>query len=381
MSAMQTDTASAYSGTIRRPAGPFQELLDRLRSDVAFLRRFLMIGGIALVAAVSLVLYLTGGRYVGTDDSYVHAGQLMVSTDVSGLVKSVNVKEGQHVKAGQVLFRIDPLQFQIALDNAKANLNNTRLTIQSMRDDYHRMQRDIAAQAATVQLDQLTSQRYDALLKSGSISQMTADQARFTYQNAANTLGSLKDAANVQLAKLGGSLDLPIEALPQYKAAQAQVDEQQRQLDHATVRAPFDGTVTEVDSLQPGTLVISALSSFSTTSAVGLVADHNTWVEANMKETDITHVHIGDPVDVTIDTYPGRTWHGQVDSISPATGSAFSVLPSENASGNWVKITQRLTVRIKLDLKPQDPPLRAGMSTYVTIDTGHRRWWRLLYGH
>ena len=381
MSAMQTDTASAYPGTIRRPAGPFQELLDRLRSDVGFLRRFLMIGGVALVAAVSLVLYLTGGRYVGTDDSYVHAGQLMVSTDVSGLVKSVEVKEGQHVKAGQVLFRIDPLQFQIALDNAKANMNNTRLTIQSMRDDYQRMLRDIAAQGATTKLDQLTSQRYDALLKSGSISQMTADQARFTYQNAANTLGSLKDTASVQLAKLGGSLDLPIESLPQYKAAQAQVDEQQRQLDHSTVRAPFDCTVTEVDSLQPGTLVISALSSFSTTSAVGLVADHNTWVEANMKETDITHVHIGDPVDVAIDTYPGRTWHGWVDSISPATGSAFSVLPSENASGNWVKITQRVTVRVKLALKPQDPPLRAGMSTYVTIDTGHRRWWRLLYGH
>jgi len=381
MSAMQSDTASAYTGTIPRAVGPLQALWDRLRTDVGFLRRFLMIGGIAVVAAVSLVLYLTGGRYVGTDDSYVHAGQLMVSTDVSGLVKSVEVKEGQHVKAGQVLFRIDPQQFQIALDNAKANLNNAKLTIQAMRDDYLRMQRDIAAQEATTKLDQLTSQRYDALLKTGSISQMTADQARFAYQNAANTLASLKEAANVQLAKLGGSLDLPIESLPQYKAAQAQVDEQQRQLDHATVRAPFDGTVTEVDSLQPGTLVISALSSFSTTSAVGLVADHNTWVEANMKETDITHVHIGDPVDVTIDTYPGRTWHGWVDSISPATGSAFSVLPSENASGNWVKITQRVTVRVKLDLKPQDPPLRAGMSTYVTIDTGHRRWWRLLYGH
>ena len=380
MSAMHTDTASSYPGTLRGGSRPFQETWDRLRTDVGFLRRFLMIGGVALVAAVSLVLYLTGGRYVGTDDAYMHAGQLMVSTDVSGLVKTVDVKEGQHVKAGQVLFRIDPLQFQIALDNAKANLNNTRLTIQSMRDDYQRMLRDIAAQEATVKLDQLTSQRYDALLKSNSISQMTADQARFTYLNAQNTLASLKETADVQLAKLGGSLNLPIETLPQYKAAQAAVDEQQRQLDHSTVRAPFDGTVTEVDSLQPGTLVISALSSFSTTSAVGLVADNNTWVEANMKETDLTHVRRGDPVDVTVDTYPDRTWHGWVDSISPATGSAFSVLPAENASGNWVKITQRVTVRIKLNTKASDPPLRAGMSTYVTIDTGHRRWYRLLFG-
>lgn len=381
MSAMQTDTASAYTGTVPRGARPFHDYLERLRTDRSLLRRILMIGGVALVAAVSLVLYLTGGRYVGTDDSYVHAGQLMVSTDVSGLVKSVDVKEGQHVKAGQLLFRIDPLQFQIALDNAKANLNNTRLTIVSMRDDYQRMQRDIAAQQSTVRLDQLTSQRYDALLKSKSIAAMTADQARFTYLTAQNTLSSLQDTAEVQLAKLGGNLSLPIESLPQYKAAQSQVDEMQRQLDHSVVRAPFDGTVTEVDSLQPGTLVISALSSFSTTSAVGLVADHNTWVEANMKETDLTHVHPGNPVEVTIDTYPDRTWHGWVDSISPATGAAFSVLPAENASGNWVKITQRVTVRIKLDLKPSDPPLRAGMSTYVTIDTGHRRWYRLFNGH
>jgi membrane fusion protein (multidrug efflux system) len=381
MSAMQTDTAAGYAGTIPRGSRPFQETWGRLRTDVGFLRRFLMIGGVALVAAVSLAFYLTGGRYVGTDDAYMHAGQLMVSTDVSGLVKSVDVKEGQHVKAGQVLFRIDPLQFQIALDNTKANLNNTRLTIVSMRDDYQRMLHDIAAQQATVRLDQLTSQRYDTLLKSNSISQMTADQARFAYLNAQNTLASLKETADVQLAKLGGSLVLPIESLPQYRAAQAAVDEQQRQLDHAIVRAPFDGTVTEVDSLQPGTLVISALSSFSTTSAVGLVADNNTWVEANMKETDLTHVHRGNPVEVTVDTYPDRVWHGWVDSISPATGSAFSVLPAENASGNWVKITQRVTVRIKLNMKAGDPPLRAGMSTYVTIDTGHRRWYRLLNGH
>lgn len=379
MSATHTDTA--YADTMPRGSRPLMDYLGRLRADRALLRRVLMIGGISVVAVVSLALWLTGGRYVGTDDSYVHAGQLMVSTDVSGLVKEVDVKEGQHVTAGQVLFRIDPLQFQIALDNAKANLNNTRLTIVSMRDDYQRMLRDIAAQEAQVRLDQITYNRYAALLASNSISRMTADQAHYTLDTAESTLSSLRDAAQVQLAKLGGSLTLPIESLPQYRAAKAAVDEQQRQLDHSVVRAPFNGTVTEVDSLQPGTLVVSALASFSTTSAVGLVSDDNVWVEANMKETDITHVHPGDPVEVQIDTYPDRTWRGRVDSISPATGSAFSVLPSENASGNWVKITQRVTVRIKLDMKKGDPPLRAGMSTYVTIDTGHRRWWRLLYGH
>lgn len=376
-----TQTGAAYAGVVGGPPHRVQDYLDRLMADRALLRRVLMIGGVAIVAAIALVLWLTGGRYVSTDDSYVHAGQLMVSTDVSGLVKEVDVKEGQHVKAGQVLFRIDPLQFQIALANAKANVDQTRLTIMSMRDDYVRMLHDIAAEQAQVKLDQSTYNRYAALLRVNSISQLTVDQARYALATAQSTLSSLQETAQVQLAKLGGSLTIPLESLPQYQAAKAQVDEDQRQLDHSVVRAPFDGTVTEVDSLQPGTLVISALSSFSTTSAVGLVSDNNIWVEANMKETDITHVHRGDPVDVTVDTYPGRKWRGWVDSISPATGSAFSVLPSENASGNWVKITQRVTVRIKLDRKRTDPPLRVGMSTYVSIDTGHRLWYRLLFGH
>ncbi|MGH6876415.1 MAG: HlyD family secretion protein [Rhizomicrobium sp.] len=379
MATIQTDAVSPYAGT----AGDIssgQDWHSRLKSDRSFLRRVLMIGGVGIVALASLAFWLFGGRYVGTDDSYVHAAQLLVSTDVSGLVEDVDVHQGEHVTVGQVLFRIDPLQFRIALDNANANLGQTRLTLLSMKDDYARMLKDIAAQQAQVALDQVTFNRYAALLRLNSIAQAQYDQAHFTLITAQSTLGSLKDQAEVQLAKLGGSLAIPVEQQPQYLQAKAQVDEAQRQLDHATVRAPFDGIVTEVDSLQPGALVVSALSSFTTTSAVGLVSTHNLWVEANMKETDLTHVHRGDPVDVTVDTYPGRTWRGEVDSISPATGSDFSVLPAENASGNWVKVTQRVTVKIRLDLKPGDPPLRAGMSTYVSIDTGHRRWFRLLNG-
>jgi membrane fusion protein, multidrug efflux system len=377
MAAIQTDTVSPYAGTGGLAAGP--GIGERLRSDKNLLRRVLMIGGVALVAIGSLAFWLLGDRYVGTDDSYVHAAQLLVSTDVSGLVQDVDVHQGEHVRVGQVLFRIDPLQFRIALDNARANLGQTRLTLLSMQDDYRRMLKDIAAQQSQVALDQVTFNRYAALLKLNSIAQAQYDQARFTLATAQSTLASLKDQAEVQLAKLGGDIGIPVERLPQYLQAKAQVDEAQRQLDHATVRAPFDGTVTEVDSLQPGTLVVSALSAFTTTSAVGLVSNNNVWVEANMKETDLTHVHIGDPVDVTIDTYPGRVWKGEVSSISPTTGADFSVLPAENASGNWVKVTQRVTVKIKLNLKPGDPPLRAGMSTYVSIDTGHRRWFRLLY--
>jgi membrane fusion protein (multidrug efflux system) len=158
------------------------------------------------------------------------------------------------------------------------------------------------------------------------------------------------------------------------------VDEAQRQLDHAVVRAPFDGVVSEVDSLQPGTLVISAMSAFTTTSAVGLVSDKAIWVEADTKETDLTYVKNGNPVSLTVDTYPGRTWNGHVCSVSAASDSAFSALPAENASGNWVKVVQRIPVRVCVDAKPGDPPLRAGMSTIISIDTGHRRWYRMLFG-
>jgi len=380
MNAIQTDTAQ-YAGAIHPGNRMSWGWLTRLKEDKALLRRVLMIGGVGLVAVISLGAWLTGGRYVGTDDSYVHAAQLSVSTDVSGLVRDVDVHEGQFVRKGQVLFRIDPLQFQIALDNTKAALVNARLTLVSMKDDYQRMLRDVGAQQAQVTLDQATFERYSTLLKQNAISKVQYDQAHYTLLTAQNTLQSLQDTATVQLAKLGGTLNAPIEQLPQYKAAQSAVDEQQRQLDHSVVRAPFDGTVTEVDSLQPGALMISALSSFSTTSAVGLVSTNNVWVEANMKETDITHVKIGDPVEIDVDTYPGHAFHGHVDSISPATGSDFSVLPSENASGNWVKVTQRLTVRIKLDHRTGDLPLRAGMSTVVSIDTGHRLWWRMLNGY
>jgi len=379
MAAVQSEAAtSAYVGTVRGRVPAGNGLLSRLKSDRGLLRRVLMIGGVAVVALAALASWLFGGRYVGTDDAYVHAPQLMVSTDVSGLVQDVDVRQGQHVKAGQVLFRIDPHQFQIALDNAKANLAQMRLTLLSMKDDYARMQKDIAAQQAQVAWNQVTFDRYASLLKLNSIAPAQYDQARFTLATAQSTLASLKEQAEVQLAKLGSSLSIPVEQLPQYRAAEAQVAEAQRQLDHTVVRAPFDGTVTEVDSLQPGTLVVSALSAFSTTSAVGLVSTKNPWVEANMKETDLTHVHPGQPVEVTIDTYPGRSWNGEVQSISPTTGSDFSVLPAENASGNWVKVTQRVDVKVRLEVHPGDPPPRAGMSTYVSIDTGHRRWFRLL---
>ena len=376
--AVSTTTGRSEYAPAGRRGSALKDFVGRLRANRTTLRRVLMFGGIALVAVAALVFWLTGGRYVSTDDSYIKAAKLMVSTDVSGLVKEVDVREGQHVKKGQVLFRLDPKPFRIALANAKAQLAQTALNIQSMEEDYRRMLSDVNAQRAQVELAQRNYTRYAGLLKANAIAPAVYDQARMTMATAQQQLKALQQTAATQLAKLGGNPDEPVEQNPQYQQVEAQVREAQRQLDHSVVRAPFDGTVTEVDALQPGTLVISALSSFSTTSAVGLVATDNTWVEAQYKETDLTHVHAGQPVSFTIDTYPGLKCTGHVDSISPGTGSAFSVLPAENASGNWVKVVQRIPVRVKIDNCPGNPALRAGMSVEVSIDTGHRRWYRML---
>ena len=337
------------------------------------LRLLLMVGGILVVLVAALTFWLRGGRYVSADDAYVRAAKLMVSTDVSGLVTAVDVREGQTVKAGDVLFRIDPKQFQIALENAKAQLQQTALNIEAMKQDYKRMQEDILAQQAQVELDQANFDRYAVLVRSESVSKANYDQARFTLAADKKKLESLKQQAQVQLARLGGNPDIAVSEHPQYHQAKANVDEAQRQLDHTVVRAPFNGIVTQVDTLQPGTYLVSQTAALTNTGAVGLVATDNVWVDAHVKETDLTHVKPGDPVGIFVDTYPSRVWSGSVESISPASGAEFSILPAQNASGNWVKVVQRISVRVRVDRNTDDPVLRAGMSVTVDIDTGHRR--------
>jgi membrane fusion protein, multidrug efflux system len=276
----------------------------RLSPLVAALRRrkrFLLMVVLPLAALVVVGFsYVTGGRYVSTDNAYVHSAKLMVSTDVSGLVSLVDVHEGQSVKAGDVLFRLDPKQFEIALNNAKANLAQIALTIQAVKQDYARMQNDVTAEQAQVELDQTTFDRDAALLRSATVSQSSYDQARYTLDADKAKFQAIQEQTRVQLARLGGNADIPVEQHPQYLQAKAQVDEAQRQLDHTIVRAPCDGVVTQVDALQPGTYLILQTAALTNTGAIGLVGTNDIWIDANMKETDLTHVRPGDHVAVYI---------------------------------------------------------------------------------
>jgi membrane fusion protein (multidrug efflux system) len=345
----------------------------RLRLRRRQLRTLLMSAGILAVAVAAGFFWLRGGRYASTDDAYVHASKLMVTTDVSGIVSSIEVHEGQIVRAGDVLFRVDPRQFQIALDNANANLAQTVLTIEAMKRDYRRILSDVAAQQAQVDLDQVTYERYATLVTSDVVSRANYDQARFTLDADKNRLQSLREQASVQIARLGGDPDIETTRHPQYLQAKAQVDEAQRQLDHAVVCAPYDGIVTQVDALQRGTYLVSQTAALTNVGAIALVSTDNVWVDANMKETDLTYVAPGNHVDVAVDTYPGVVWSGTVESVAPASGAEFSILPAQNTSGNWVKVVQRIPVRIRIDRNSARGPLRSGMTVTVEIDTGHHR--------
>jgi membrane fusion protein, multidrug efflux system len=335
-------------------------------------RRSLIRGGLFGLLPVAAIAgcywYVAGGQMMSTDDAYVEADTVGISTDVAGIVKEIDVANNQRVEPGQILYRLDPQQFRIALDNAKANLAQTALSVEAMKQDYQRMLSDAAAQQGQVALDQTTYDRNAMLLPSGTASKATYDQARYTLETNKNKLESLRRQAAVQLSRLAGDPDLPVTQHPQYLQARAQVDEAQRQLDHAIVRAPFAGIVTNVPAIAPGKYLVASTTAFY------LVDRDHVWIDATPKETELTYVAPGQSVTVTVDTYPDAEWSGTVESISPAAAEQFSVLPAQNTSGNWVKVVQRVPMRVRVDTNNKTlPPLRAGMSVEVEVNTGHAR--------
>jgi membrane fusion protein, multidrug efflux system len=359
----------------KEPSAPLKE-----RSSHRPWTRWALFAVMPLALIVAGYWYVTGGKVMSTDDAYVEADSVGISTDVPGIVNEINVTNNQHVELGQVLYRLDPQQFQIALDNAKASLAQTALTIDAMKQDYQRMLSDAAAQQGQVALDQATYDRNAALLPSGTTSKATYDQARYTLETDKNKLQSLRQQAAVQLARLAGDPNIPVTQHPQYLQAKAQVDEAQRQIDHTVVKAPFAGIVTNVPAIAPGKYLAASMTAFY------LVDRDHVWVDATPKETELTYVRPGQPVTITVDTYPDAEWYGTVESVSPAAAQQFSLLPAQNTSGNWVKVVQRVPMRVRVDTTDKNlPPLRAGLSVEVDVDTGHARglphFLTALFGH
>jgi len=358
----------------RETAAP---LADNFRStrprSLRVLRPLLMLVGGALILAGGARAWLGSGDGFSTDDAYVRAAKLAVSTDVAGIVARVAVHDGQAVHVGDLLLRLDPAPFQHAVDSARAALDAVGLRMEAEKRDYRRMQRDLAARQAQVDSDAADLARFSALVKSGGVTRAEYDQARFKLAADREMAGSVDVQGKVQLARLGNDPDIDVRATPDYREQAARLAEAERQLAHTELRAPFDGVVTDVDSVQPGQYLAAA------TAAFGLVSTTDIWVEAFPKETQLTWARDGDPATVSVDTYPGHEWQGVLETVSPASGSSFSVLPAQNANGNWVKIVQRIPIRVRLRLHAGDPPLRDGMSVDVSVQTGHQRTWRDLF--
>jgi membrane fusion protein (multidrug efflux system) len=331
------------------------------------LRLGLMAGGVLAVVVGGGLYWLNGGRWVDTDDAYVQADSMTLSTDVSGIVASIPVHEGQRVAKDQMLFTLDPEKFQIALDSARADLAQVRLNVEAMKADYQAALRETAGREQQVNADQATFDRYAALVKQRAVTQQAFDDARYKLAVDQQAVDASQSQARALLAKLSGNPNIAVTDTPAFKQAQARVAEAEREMSHSVVKAPYDGIVTQVNKLQPGMYLGASSAAFA------LVSTDHVWVEAQPKETQLTYAKKGDPVEVSFDIYPNRSWSGSVQSVAPATDQNFSLLPAQNSSGNWVKVVQRIPVRILVDTKVGDPPLRAGMSADIAIDTGHVR--------
>ncbi|MEO8670935.1 MAG: HlyD family secretion protein [Tahibacter sp.] len=327
--------------------------------------RLLWIAGPLVVAGVAGFVYFTTGRYVSTDNAYVQADHVTIAPQIAGRVVEVLVRENQAVKAGDILFRLDAQPLEIAAARNEAQLESVRGLLDGARNGYRGAQADLRSADADLAHAEQQFQRVKDMRARGLVAQQMLDDSANAVASARGKRDS--DAATVAKAQntLGGLPDAANETLPGYKLAMAQLAQTKLDLEHVVVRAPVDGVIGKQD-LQVGEFLGIGQA------AMPLVATRQLWVEANFKETDLTHVEVDQVAQVEVDTYPGRKWKAHVASISPASGSEFSLLPAQNATGNWVKIVQRIPVRLVIDPVPGAPVLRPGMSAEVEIDTGRQ---------
>jgi len=328
------------------------------------LRRILLMVGPLAVFVIGGGWYLVSGRYVSTDNAYTKADIVSVAPEISGPIVGVAVKDNQTVKKGDVLFTIDPKPYQIALDLAQAKLAQAKLEIDALRAQYKQSQADINVMNTDRQWAQKNYDRERELQRknSAAISPTEMDKMTHDLEAANQRVAALTQQQAQILASLDGNPDLPDEDHATVRAAQAAVDTAKLNLDRTVVHAPQDGTIGPAP--HGGDYAHAQVPSMNVVSGTG------TYIEANYKETDLTRMRAGQPVSIEIDTYPGYKWAGKVESISPASEAEFSILPAQNATGNWVKVVQRIPVRVTIDHKPGEPPIRGGMSAEVSVDTG-----------
>lgn len=339
-------------------------------------RRVLLLVVLPLVAVVAgLAFYLAGGRYVTTDNAYVGAQKVLITPDVSGKISKVVVQEGQQVATGDVMFEIDPAPFRFAVAQAEAKVAQSATDLANLKSNNAALTRLIELAEKTVGLRQRDVDRKTTLVQGRTGSQFDLDSSVASLVAADNQLEQLRQQQAAIRNQLLGDNDLPLEKFPPYLQEKAALDQAQRNLDHATVRAPMNGVATQVSNIQIGRYVTAGTPVFS------VIDVSRPWVDANPKESDFTYLAPGQPVTLTVDAFPDHVFKGTVGSLSPGTGAQFAILPPQNATGNFVKIVQRVPVRIYFDENdPAVRKLKAGMSSYVSIDTGHSRSLAALLG-
>jgi membrane fusion protein (multidrug efflux system) len=330
------------------------------------LRWPLMILVPVIVIAGALYFYVTGGRYQSTDDAYTRAATVSISSNVAGRVVEVDVRDNEIVHPGATLFKLDDAPYRIAVNDAMARLASTRLQVESLKSTYKQRQVELRAARDTLNFAQTQFDRQSRLVASGISSRAQFDQASHSLDAARQEVANVQQQIGVALANLNGNADIAPEKHPLVEEAQAALDRAQLNLSYTVVTAPIEGVVTRVEQLQVGDYIAASAPVFA------LVATRDTWIEANFKEVQLARMQRGQTATVKIDRFPGKTFDARVESLSPGTGSQFSLLPPENATGNWVKVVQRVPVR--LHLIDQDPHLllQAGLSADVKVDTQSR---------